>query len=103
MICLACPPEPPSISERSAKQTGAYVEETVTGVESGEWGSYRYQRHCTDEELALLEAEHRLDQLQRLDEARKKRDQWFAELREDLQADGVELVEKIEAALSQSR
>ena len=74
--------------------------EDFTGVEWGEWGSRDYRRHCTDEELALLEADYRLVQQERLAEARNKRDQWFAELGEDLKADGIVLAKKIEAVLS---
>jgi hypothetical protein len=74
--------------------------ENFDGYEQGQWGSYDYKRHCTDEELVLLEAEARLEVRDSLAEAAEERDRWFAELKEDVEADGgADLIEEIKSAL----
>jgi hypothetical protein len=75
--------------------------ENFTGVEEGMWGDFRYRRHCTDEELVLLEADTRLAATESLAEAAAERDRWFAQLKAQLDADGAApLVEEVRAALS---
>lgn len=77
--------------------------EGFTGVEEGKWGDYRYERHCTDEELILLEADTRLAAAESLAEAATDRDRWFAQLKEELEAEGASpLVDELRAALSSS-
>ena len=72
-----------------------------TGVEEGKWGDFRYRRHCADEELVLLEADTRLAATESLAEAAAERDRWFAQLKEQLDADGAApLVDEVRAALS---
>jgi len=57
--------------------------------EKGAWGDYGYKRLCTREESRMLEAEARVhSEVERTaDEA--ARDAWFAELKADLDADGI--------------
>lgn len=97
-------PDPPIHCWRSDDEwwTGFPPPEGFTGVEVGDWGQRDYQRHCTDEELALLEADHLLGCKERLAAAASERDRWFAELKEEVEADGgAALVEQVKAALSQ--
>ena len=72
-----------------------------TGIEQGAWGAFRYRRHCTDEELVLLEANLQLTGMESLAEASAKRDSWFAQLSKELDEDGgASLVQQLREALS---
>jgi hypothetical protein len=57
------------------------------GYQKAEWGSWGYERECTPEEAGLLEAIEAADTAARRAEEEERRDSWFAELREELNAD----------------
>jgi hypothetical protein len=54
------------------------------GYEKVKWGRWGYERECTDEEVALLEAGDAAAEAQERARAEALRDAWFAELREEL-------------------
>jgi len=54
------------------------------GYESDDWPAYDYERDCTDEEAALLEANEKAAEQDDRAEDEQKRDLWFAMLREEV-------------------
>jgi hypothetical protein len=54
------------------------------GYENGKFGSFAYERECTTEEAAVLEAGAAAERAIELAEDAELRDAWFAMLREDL-------------------
>ena len=54
------------------------------GHEEYKWGSWGYERECTPEEVALLEAEAAAAKGERLAKQEAERDAWFGLLRNDL-------------------
>ena len=54
------------------------------GWQSGQWGDRNYQRACTAEEAAILEADLAADIADELSEEEELRDAWFAMLRGEL-------------------
>ena len=55
--------------------------ENFTGVEHGQWGDHDYERDCTAEEAALLDAAEHADRETARTAAATRRDAWFASLR----------------------
>ena len=75
--------------------------EDSSGIEVGQWNSYSYKRLCTDEEAELLEAREQLATRESLVEAAAERDRWFAELKDELEAEAAPpLVDGVEPTLS---
>ena len=54
------------------------------GWQSGQWGDRNYQRACTAEEAAILEADLAADIADELSEEEELRDAWFAMLRGEM-------------------
>lgn len=57
------------------------------GVERGEWGCHSYNRSCTDEESALLDAIHDIDRAEERAAEDAERTAYFADLAADLAAE----------------
>ena len=57
--------------------------EGFTGYQRGEWGDEVYERHCSAEEMAILEAEEEAARDAELAEQEDLRDAWFASLADD--------------------
>ncbi|HEU0284703.1 MAG TPA: hypothetical protein VFR52_06130 [Sphingomicrobium sp.] len=58
------------------------------GHEKYKWGRWGYERECTPEEAAILEASAAAAEAEHRAEQEAERDAWFAELREDLGSGG---------------
>jgi hypothetical protein len=58
------------------------------GHEKYKWGRWGYERECTPEEAAILEASAAAAEAEHRAEQEAERDAWFAELREDLESGG---------------
>ena len=57
------------------------------GWEKGKWGSFRYERECTDEEAAVLDASAAAAEADEREDEEKLRDFWFSTLQAGLDDD----------------